>query len=380
MLPPGKLYLLLCRLTFGLYNQESLHDGSLVKKCIRLVDPDCDALSRSLLEERISKAIAFHVSSLHLGEELICFPDNVKDLLSVFDKVDGYRSEVWDTLGCDPFVKENLAGHQRQFRQQHGRNRLPEESSEYAQKQYRSRKKEVAASNRIEATNSRTTKMDETDPKLNEQSNTMVEMSDFGPADMELSTKLFCPTGSPGQQVGEDDLPSSNILALIVKTVRDDGHSNHAVMSFGGPDWKIYTIDIDKEKFFHAMFMNEGLAYVKRNSKNSPAWLKRTDASKTRPNSVSAAVSCVPHAFARHLKQSRVVSKDGRDVLVFPSLELAVQMEAAFWLERQFLTGKKHWFQQHDVPNMIGKLKSECKSLRKQIAKTGTRKGKDHKR
>lgn len=54
---------------------------------------------------------------------------------------------------------------------------------------------------------------------------------------------------------------------------------------------------------------------------------------------------------------------EGKEVLVFDTMKLAVRMEAAFWLERQFLQGKRHWFQQQDMQGLAAWLKSECNAV-----------------
>jgi len=135
-------------------------------------------------------------------------------------------------------------------------------------------------------------------------------------------------------------------------------------MSIDSSDWEIYTIAIDETMWFCAFFVATDLPYIKRASKVA-AWLKQTDVTKVRPTASSAALSCVPSNFASKVKEKLVVIDDGREILVFDTLEMAVRMEAAFWLDRQFLQGKRHWYQQQDISSFAARLKSECKAEQK---------------
>lgn len=111
LLPPGKLFLQLCRFTFGQYKQENVDDGSYVEKTIEMVDPECSKAAKKVLKRRIKKAVEFNESSMSLGEQLQCFPDKVKMLLDIFNGVDGYEDagHVWEELEFNPFTKGNLA-------------------------------------------------------------------------------------------------------------------------------------------------------------------------------------------------------------------------------------------------------------------------------
>jgi hypothetical protein len=108
LLPPGKLFLQLCRFTFGLYNQENVDDGTYIEKTIAMADPDCPKATKKILKKRIKKAVEFNESSKALGEKLLCFPDKVALLVEIFNGVDGYECTVWDELRTNPFCSNNL--------------------------------------------------------------------------------------------------------------------------------------------------------------------------------------------------------------------------------------------------------------------------------
>ena len=111
LLPPGKLFLQLCRFTFGQYKQENVDDGSYIEKAILLVDPDCSKAARKALKKRIKKAVEFNQSSMALGEQLQCFPEKVKMLLDIFNGVDGYENPntFWEDLDVNVFANGSLA-------------------------------------------------------------------------------------------------------------------------------------------------------------------------------------------------------------------------------------------------------------------------------
>ena len=113
LLPPGKLFVQLCRFTFGEYKEENVNDGSYIDKTITMVDPDksLSKTAKKVLKQRIKKAVEFHESSISLGEQLQCFPDKVKILLEIFNGVDGYEGacQVWEDLDCNAFTKGNLS-------------------------------------------------------------------------------------------------------------------------------------------------------------------------------------------------------------------------------------------------------------------------------
>ena len=91
--------------------------------------------------------------------------------------------------------------------------------------------------------------------------------------------------------------------------------------------------------------------------------MKESDPSRIRPNTVDAAVRCIPPDFAKVMR-GKVFTYQIADnsSLVFESLELAVRMEAAFWLERQYRTASLHWYQQ-DLRKMVRKLVDASHSI-----------------
>ena len=119
ILPPGRLFVLLAFLTFGIQpftlslDDDDEKNTTLVGASLRWLgkfakngvkggragDP---CLSQTNSMEKIELALSFRASCQHLGEELKCFPEKVVELLRIFDSVDGYQSIPWEDLDCNP--------------------------------------------------------------------------------------------------------------------------------------------------------------------------------------------------------------------------------------------------------------------------------------
>lgn len=410
LLPPGKLFLLLCRLTFGLFKQENLDDGSLVPKATKFVNPDCNEVEKELMSKRFLKAVAFHFSATQLESKLECFPSKIAELMDIFNMVDGYECSVWKGLENNPFVSENLQRLRNnsvpvlvQPRYSEGKRNGGRNGAKTGKKDS-SHKKMASASeassqdaavpnDEKKGRKSRKKKESAAEAEANQSANAetldgflknsqFTKLSTFFEHERKLSQHLFASSPAPGEELTENDLPSSNIMAIVVEEVRSaigDERTSNGRMTLDSLDWEVYTTSIDASVWFIAFFVGTDLPYIQRNSKIA-AWLKQTDVTKVRPTASSAAAGCVPPSFAPKVKSKLVVLKDGKEVLVFESLELAVRMEAAFWLERQFLQGKRHWYQQTDVFSMANRLKSEMKRTGKESGENVTPKSEKRKK
>ena len=386
LLPPGKLFLMLCRLTFGLFKQENVDDGSIVEKVINCVDSQGCEAEKDFMKSRILSAVAFHFAATRLESKLECFPLMVEQLLAVFHGVHGFDCSVWPELPSNPFLRKNLERHRKAYASIVER---PQRADKYRSIELEEwthcpvpptadgRKSSIA-----DASRKTKTKAGKKTPLSKSKDEEIVDtcvilpttqfsrVSSLMNEDQKLSERLFGSAPPRGEQLTENDLPSSNIMAIIVHEVRSTFSSKRIskTMSLADGDWQIYATTIDGSRWFIAFFVGTDIPFIQRNSKVS-AWLKHTDVKKVRPTTSSSAMSCVPPSFASKVAFELVVLDDDREVFVFESLELAVRMEAAFWLERQFLQGKRHWYQQPDVTSMANRLKSECRSNLKRFVK-----------
>ena len=101
-----------------------------------------------------------------------------------------------------------------------------------------------------------------------------------------------------------------------------------------------------------------------RGKNKLPNWMKR----HMRPQLVSDERNCLLPKGTNPKKRGPrkggipLGNKQTDVVLVYKSIEWAVKMEAAFWLERQFCvcnnkTGTRHWYQ-HDLSEMMTALRN----------------------
>ena len=115
LLPPGRLYILLAFLSFGLnpissfkgnYEEEKKEEDigflSLQDILYWLRKGKKGKIEEKKLEARISLAMNFNDSCRTLGEDLVCYPEKVEELCKIFDEVDGFRVEPWEGLRTHP--------------------------------------------------------------------------------------------------------------------------------------------------------------------------------------------------------------------------------------------------------------------------------------
>jgi hypothetical protein len=104
LLPPGRLFLLLCMKTFGLHPLSTSYDDAdeELEQCLGWLDSNSGMVAtesgEELAADRVLSAIEFHESCTNLGESLQCYPELVERILSIFDSVDGYPCSPWDEL------------------------------------------------------------------------------------------------------------------------------------------------------------------------------------------------------------------------------------------------------------------------------------------
>lgn len=434
LLPPGRFFLLLSFLSFGLRpftfgsmfddeeysyplhyamyggEQESAEDAlvrkslkwlsewdDMVEQLVGVPQQDFDENDR---EDRIRRAVAFHESCSDLGESLICHSEKVKELCALFDLVDGYEGSVWDSLPDNPFVKDNLAKH----RASSSTNR---ESSRNAIKRNDRMKQQDTVESQLESANdpvSTDTPVSKREPRANSRIETKKKSAEKKGEDesrdkprgkskdgsqakdtvknstdeskpthvatlmksytedvVKMSDKLFATQVPAGERIGDDQLPSTNILAILAEHYRDMALRvkkdlspvERGQIELDGSvcltqrHWKIYTLkDKDGRDWFTARFVNEMIPLIplrKRGHGDLPGWM-----SQGRPSRPNQAFDCAPAQFGNIPYLSRAACLDGTNqkekILFYNSIETALRMEAAFYLERQFRSAYNHWY------------------------------------
>jgi hypothetical protein len=397
LLPQGRLFFMLCRITFGLYQKENVADGSLATNCINWIMEESDGPAKpEEWDQRIGRAVSFHEHSIDMGEKLECFPEKVIELLAVFDGFDeAHKIEEWGSLFSDPFIGSNMARSTESRLSKKGRKvvaPLGDEAEEFetakldpkldGESQVGSDDDDEVLQRILAATSHLNVEPGKPKKKNGKKKNgkkkkesskpTQLLRKDESPSNglvdssfkrisvfskelYDLSRGLFATDTQSGSEIKETDVPSSNILAIVVQEVRLQRAVAVSEMTVDGHDWTIYEVLSGGVKYFQACFNNTGLRYTKQISKRKRPWITEKPI-QARPTSLSDAADCVPPAFQRHLDDKMsVLSVGGNSVVVFQSIEMAIRMEAAFWLERQFCKTSLHWYEQ-EITSMVERL------------------------
>lgn len=334
LLPAGDMFYQLCRLTFGLECNKDLesHDLSSVSA---LKDPD-------EIKRRVKMATEFNLSSMNLGETLECFPDKVRELISIFDGVDGYESLPWENLNENPFLLKKM------------QMQIPDEFALALKDLHRRGQRQKKKSEEL---------LLDGPKRHNEKQGCLARLDLSEKSLLQFSDLLFGRIPNSDNS-DKSDLPSSTICGIVVGEARAKIFKKPIqVMNLNDLDWEISRIHINSEKWYLAKFLNSGLSYVHhKKAKKFPSWIQATDQVQPRPSNKVDALNCIPKFFAKTLSgQMRDFLIDDDNVLIFKTLFLAVQMEAAFWLERQFCSATKHWFELKDTKKMASILVAEHK-------------------
>lgn len=332
LLPLGKEFLLLSRISFGLFQESHVEDGSIA--AVSVAWAKCAKSRRQMLSERVMLAVNFHLSSVELGESLECFPRKVSELLSIFDDIDGYESRPWDTLDTNPFISHNLNKHQKSFQQGRATRFFHKESS------------------MMDAdADSESSDCDRSD-NGNTDSPSMVLGATIPNTQTPKEQSAPPLSDSEGQEVLQllerkssgQELRSARVLGVIARQTRCKlANTAERAYQHTTTDWKIISTEIDSKPWYKVIFNAPELIYIQRTSNKLPNWMKDDNAAKVRPTSIADAMGCIPTAFEGVIRPRTREMSDSAG-LFFDSLKVAVQMEAAFWLERQFTTKKQHWY------------------------------------
>jgi hypothetical protein len=328
VLPREGHFLILALLSFGLITIEDLAAANNARR--DLPEPST-----------ILSAVAFNESCKSLGETLTCFPEKVLDLLRLFHAAADDENllvtpELKRDLKSNPFSASNLSTHQ---------------------KAYKSAKRSAELV-RVNGT-----------PQQPFASKTMDENSTSVAVTLEsvhraTLTKLFATDSD--EPLAIDKLYASNLMSYIIQS-----HRGSCVVV---EDWEIRTLQIQRSS-------------SSSSSSSSLVWFAHfigTARTNQRPiATIQEALQCLPPSLRpiyfhkMHPIKDDDVERGGgggrqqqqqqqqqQQRLVFDSLEVAIQMEAVFWLERHFHTPHAHWYQRgpDEVQSMIEALNQLAKS------------------
>jgi hypothetical protein len=326
VLPREGHFLILALLSFGLISLEDL-------------DVSNDA-RRDLPEPyTILSAIAFNESCKSLGETLTCFPDKAADLLRLFNADDENHAvtpDLMKDLKSNPITASNLLMHQKAYKS-------AKRSEELARISTIGMKQRPASD-----------AVDDNCPSIG------ATLEPFHRASL---GKLFATDSDEPLEV--DKLYASNLMSFIILS-----HRGKCVCV---DDWEIRTVQLgcsssSSHMVWFAHWADSDISsYLP--SLGGCAW-NVTALTNQRPIAIQEALQCLPPKlrplYFHKMQSIKTKAENGgggeqqqlQQRLVFDSVEVAIQMEAAFWLERQFHTPQHHWYQRgSEVHLMIEALK-----------------------
>jgi len=404
LLPPNPLFLLLSHLSFGLEISNPLSWAStinggggddkkkisrsyawLVKRAIKVyktnsnrgdqvilnIPPAADqtGLQQEVYQEedlknRLEQAVAFHESASSMGEKLVCFPEKIRELCKLYNMVDGHNLSPWGFLEEEGLTIENLKKWQwerksscNEGQQKHSCRISPAAPQAVAEPQ-------VVAKPSNDNMNAHVL--------LKTSSNNRLEQHAIRHFDNRLTTlsrKWFATTLAEGEDM--PIFPSTNILALLFQLFEEYAQSNDATctnnrnfkVSLDTLNWDIACVkEKNGKSFYKARFVNKSIPMIPvfgRGKNKLPKWVKKN---KGRPSTLIEALQCIPP----NLPVCPTPVESEMNGLLFESIEDALKMESAFWLNQQFCQAGKSWTRPwyvHSMDQMMEMLrKHENKS------------------
>lgn len=339
------------------------------------------------LKDRLQHAVAFNDTSLSMGEKLVCFPERINELCKLFDGIDGHNVSPWESIAEESLTAENIFKwrnerksntndeHNRQYRQISEGTKIHSTPSKHSRKANNSKSRGTPSKDSRKTDSSKSRNNPSKDSRSTEGSNSCGSLKKAEREKLEhhairhfdnglitSSNSWFSTTLNSGEAMPA--FPSTNILALLFQlfeaqvvadyTASNDENKFQVALSIA--NWDIANFkEKDGKALYRAYFINKwipALPVVGRGKNKLPRWIKKN---RRRPSTLADAKECVPPNVTC---PALIESKDYG--LLFESLEDALKMEAAFWLNNQFChAGKssiRHWYA-HSMDQMIDILR-----------------------
>lgn len=363
LLPPGTYFLLLSLLAFGMTpdgfgafchthdclspNNEDDSIEEFVQFCLNWVEQkDLSDSTQERKQEsdidwssRIRGAIDFAKSCSDLGERLVCFPEKVRAICQLFDRVDGYPSAVWASLDSNPFTAENRRKHRELVRLTEGASR-PGVSYQDS-----TRPESEGIPVKLSSLGSSHEIVQEGGKSENSEGVLIgVELQTF-PDEIKLkSQQLFAPELLSDEDFDQNEMPTTNILSLCVRhlfsgltcaaLLQPDLRyellnllKKRRIVHFTDDFWRLHRfVDQDGKDWFRAIFIDANLPLKIRNTEGLAKWIKYE-----RPYTMEDATTCCPPGFRDvHIFEAEIFEPDNvkRKAVLFESIEIALRMEA----------------------------------------------------
>ena len=322
---------------------------------------------KDAIKDKLTEAALFNESSLGMGEKLVCYPEKIQEVLNVFDGIDNENLSLWDTINEESLTEKNL------LKWNNERKTTVKVPRDY----------HIPVTDVIQDKNAVVEKPTKNDRKNSSKpKNGVVQHSirQFNKKIRKQSDRWFATTLNNGETMSA--FPVTNILALLFQMFGDhesvinnltngskQEHKDRFKISLDANNWDIirYTMPDDDDDddsssssgkvFYRACFVNDCIPLNPvhgRNKNRLPKWIKKNH---RRPTTIADAKDCVPPNIVDDTKECPSMHvMPGIHGIVFESIEDAIKMEAAFWLEQQFCYVTKvstiHWYL-HTVEQMI---------------------------
>jgi len=361
LLPPGRKFLLLCMKSFGLhpYSQGFRDEDEELDQCLQWLGEMTESNASGQLDDdmvkKILQAIEFNESCKELDEQLVCHTDLITRLLSIFNLVDGYECSPWDDLHDEARVQPSKVG-----------------------KKKRSRRKDTVPQNKSRSISNTAALQEQKNEAIPGGTVQAKVLNTFSENSIKCGKVLFATSMDPGATLKESDFPSTNILSMLIGAYQNAINKREQEKQAAAPpvpaqwaiyqdmqikekpkpvslalessQWKVYQMTgNDKEIWWSAQYIASTIPLVPLSGRRDvPAWMKGTPQN---PSKLEDAKRCIPPHVAVHMTFSpRIVSTKIRnshteeELIFHPSLEEALRVGAAYWMERQFSDGDRRWY------------------------------------
>jgi hypothetical protein len=322
------------------------------------------------IRERLHQAALFHEHSLGMGESLKCFPDRIIELCKLFDSIDGESFYPWESLVAEALTEENLSQWRAESKKSTTEinNFYIPVARDWSTPFTECADAAIALSNAQGATAG--SKMKESNKNSKAMKLEQHSIRQFKKEIHAKSKEWFSTNLSAGERMPA--FPSTNILVLLFQLFKElvlheellAKESKQFTISLSPQHWDISQLR-QKETgkvWYKACFVNTAIPFIPvhgRGKNKLPKWIKKNN---KRPTRTADAQNCVPP----NVKTPIMKEIPGGAGLMFESIQEALQMEAAFWLERQFChaskTSTRHWYM-HPMEHMIQILQSHRQEL-----------------
>lgn len=329
------------------------------------------------VRKRIDAAALFDASCMDMGEPLMCFPEKIGKLINLFDRVDGASITPWETLEEEALTASNLKKW-RYERRTTPQLEAPDRSDVVANEacSHDGNLPDSAVVN--DGSNHQAPQISEIESKepliekrsiLKKTESKVLRLKRSIDEQQPLSAVLFAAV-IQGENDNASVVPTTT-LALVFQRYGEktlgssatnpssEENQNRFQLCMVAENWKVRMFKGRKsgDTLYKARFANDAIQFRRsldrgKNNKKLPQWI---ESGSHRPSKFKDAIQCVPPSTA-----NLTIVESPHEGLLCETVGEALQMEAAFWLERKCFNpeaaeGLTHWYEQ-TIDQLIGRL------------------------